>query len=87
MSSAGKSEIPSNEEVVDELTKDLQSSAIEPEGSAGESEPETETREREEEERETRDADYVDDEWLKERDDKLSDEEKRVSLTDRCLNA
>lgn len=82
MSSTGKSEVPSNQEVVDELTKDLKSSTIETEGSAGESEPENETGDREEEP-EMRDADYIDDEWLKERDDKLSDEEIRVSLT--CL--
>lgn len=98
MSSDGRTDrIPTNEEVVDELTKDLKSSAIrsddrEPSvaGSCdgdgddreqprrlSESDPETA---QDDEPAEIRDADYVDDLLLKERDENATEEEKRVSV-------
>lgn len=82
MSSSSKSGIPTNEEVIEELTKDLKSSAIKADSfdntpPHSESEPETDVNE----ETEVKDEDYIDDILLKERDDKLSEEEKRVSVT------
>lgn len=86
MSSAdGKSGIPSNEELVNELTKDLKNSAIKPSPCSddsfrvSESDSEPETRENEEI-AQTRDEDYIDDDLLKERDEHLSEEEKRVGI-------
>lgn len=82
-SDSGKSGIPSNEEVIDELTKDLRSSAIKTDScddddkshvSGSDSEAETPSNE----ETEIRDEDYIDDKLLKERDEKLSEEEKQV---------
>lgn len=81
MSSANnKSGIPSNEELVDELTKDLRSSAIKADTShLSESDSESEPR-MNEETPETREEDYIDDAQLKERDEHLSEEEKRVGI-------
>lgn len=86
MSKSSGSGIPSNEEVIDELTKDLKSSAIrddtcDDDGTSHQSESEPETDAHDNEEIEIREKDYIDDNLLKERDDKLSEEEKRVSVT------
>lgn len=83
-SNNGKNGIPSNEEVIDELTKDLRSSTIKTDSCAdddtshfsGASDSEAETPLNEE--TEIRDEDYIDDKLLKERDEKLSEQEKRV---------
>lgn len=84
MSSNGKSDIPSNEEIVEELTKDLRNLSAKTDSCDDDvshcSESESENEPQENEETEIRDADYIDDKLLKERDDKLSDEEKRVSI-------
>jgi hypothetical protein len=81
----GKSGIPSNEEVINELTKDLKNSAIKTD-SCGDndvshvSELDSEAEIPLNEENEIRDEDYINDKLLKERDEKLSEEEKRVGL-------
>lgn len=84
MSSNGKSDIPSNEEIVEELTKDLKNISTKTDSRNDDtshcSESESENEPQENEETEIKDADYIDDKLLKERDDKLSDEEKRVSM-------
>lgn len=85
MSSSSNSGIPTNEEVIEELTKDLKSSAIKNDSfdnnTSPHSESEPETDEHVNEETEIKDEDYIDDSLLKERDDKLSEEEKRVSVS------
>lgn len=86
MSSDSKSGIPSNDEVIEELTKDLKDSAIKNDScddnachiSGSDSETETETQVNEETEK--KDEDYIDNALLKERDEKLSEEEKLVSI-------
>lgn len=88
MSSDSKSGIPSNEEIIEELTKDLEDSAIKTDFSGddashhNESDSECDTNVNEE--NEIRDEDYIDDKLLKERDDQLPEEKKRVSI--RILN-
>lgn len=84
-SSDSKSGIPSNEEVVDELTKNLKSSAIKTDSCGdsashvSESDSESDTHVNEEiETQEIQDEDYIDDKLLNERDEKLSEDEKRV---------
>lgn len=83
MSSSSKNGIPTNEEVIEELTKDLKDSAIKVDPSTedtshhSESEPESDYLDDDE----IKDEDDIDDNLLKERDDKLSEEEKRVSVT------
>jgi len=85
MSADSKSGIPSNEEIIEELTKDLESSVSKTDFSGddgshhSESDSEFDTKVNEEnEENEVRDEDYIDDTLLKERDDKLPEEKKRV---------
>lgn len=89
MSSDGKNEIPSNEQVIEELTKDLKNSAVKTDGQRpdedrtsrhSESDPESDSRLGKEDE--IKDEDYIDDKLIEERDEKLSDEEKRVG---RCV--
>lgn len=86
MSSDGdRNGIPSNEEIIEELTKDLKSSAIKNDSCdddnvsrrIGESDSDDDTRI--DEAAETKDEDYIDDNLLKERDEQLSDEKKRVN--------
>lgn len=87
MSSDSKSGIPSNDEVIEKLTKDLRDSAIKTDSCddnashISESDSETETETQVNEETEIKDEDYIDDALLKERDEKLPEEEKRVSIT------
>lgn len=84
MSSDSKNGIPSNEEVIEELTKDLKDSAIKTDSCydnpshVSESDSETETQVNDE--IEIKDEDYIDDVLLKERDEKLPGKEKRVSI-------
>lgn len=84
MSSDSKKGIPSNEELIEELTKNLESSAIKTDFSDGDvshhSESDTEVETNVNEENEIRDEDYIDDTLLKERDDKLPEEKKLVSI-------
>lgn len=84
MSADSKSGIPSNEEIIEELTKDLESSAIKTDFSGDDgshhSESDSEFDTNVNEENEVRDEDYIDDTLLKERDDKLSEDKKRVSI-------
>lgn len=85
MSSDSKSGIPSNEELIEELTKNLESSAIKTDFPSDDvvshhSESDSEFDTNVNEENEIRDEDYIDDTLLKERDDKLPEEKKRVSL-------
>lgn len=84
MSSDSKKGIPSNEELIEELTKNLESSAIKTDFSDGDvshhSESDTGVETNVNEENEIRDEDYIDDILLKERDDKLPEEKKRVSI-------
>lgn len=84
MSSDRTNEIPSNDEVIDELTKNMKASAIKTDSfdddttrRISESDKESDTPANEE--TEIRDVDYIEDNLLKERDEKLSEEEKRVS--------
>lgn len=84
-SDSGKSGIPSNEEVIDELTKDLKNSAIKTDSCGDDnishlSGSDLEAEIPLNEETEIRDEDYIDDKLLKERDEKLSEEEKRVGI-------
>jgi len=85
MSSDSKKGIPSNEELIEELTKNLESSAIKTDFSGGDeshhSESDSEVDTNINEENEIRDEDYIDDALLKERDDKLPEEKKRVSIS------
>lgn len=84
MSSEDKSRIPSNEEVIEELTKDLKKSAIKTDDEQGDytshhSESDSESDPHNiKEETEIRDEDYIDDKIIQERDEKLSKEEIRV---------
>lgn len=84
MSSDSKSGVPSNEEVIDELTKDLRDSAIKTDSyddSASHiSESDSETDAQVNKDTEIKDEDYIDDTLLKERDEQLPEEEKRVSI-------
>lgn len=84
MSSDSKSGIPSNEEVIEELTKDLKSSAIKSDSCGNDvshdNESDSESDTPANEETEVKEEDYIDDKLLKERDENLSEEEKRVSL-------
>lgn len=84
MSSDGKSGIPSNEEVIEELTKDLKSSAIKSDSCGDDvsrdNESDSESDTPADEETEIKEEDYIDDKLLKERDEKLSEEEKRVTI-------
>jgi len=85
----GKSGIPSNEEVVDELTKDLRKSAIGSDSCAddvsrlGESDSENDTRA--DEETETKEEDYIDERLLKERDEHLKEGAKQVGIFQLCF--
>lgn len=84
MSSDRKNEIPSNDEVIEELTKNLKDSAIKTDTFGNDSthhisESDIESDNQVNEETEVRDADYIEDKLLKDRDDELSEEEKRVS--------
>jgi len=85
MSSDSKNGIPSNEELIEELTKNLESSAIKTDFSRGDeshhSESDSEVDTNVNEENEIRDEDYINDTLLKERDDKLPEEKKRVSIS------
>lgn len=82
---SSQSGIPSNEDVVEELTKDLRSSAIRTDSCSddasyhGESDLESDTANADQA-TEIRAEDYIDDEQLKERDEKLTEEEKRVGV-------
>jgi len=84
MSSDSKSGIPSNEELIEELTKNLESSAIKTDFPVDDvshhSESDSEFDTNINEENEIRDEDYIYDKLLKERDDKLPEEKKRVSI-------
>jgi len=84
-SDGGRSGIPSNEEVIEELTKDLKSSAIKSDSCNDDdvsrlSESGSDDDTRIDEAAETKDEDYIDDSVLKERDEQLSDEKKRDML-------
>ncbi|XP_025201205.1 tetratricopeptide repeat protein 1 [Melanaphis sacchari] len=84
MSSNNKSGIPSNEEIIEELTKDLESSAIKTDISGDDashhSESDSEFDTNVNEENEVKDEDYIDDTLLQARDDKLPEEKKRELL-------
>ncbi|VVC31541.1 Hypothetical protein CINCED_3A004394 [Cinara cedri] len=85
MSSDRKNEIPSNEEVIEELTKNLKDSAIKTDSFGNDethsfSESDTEADSHSKDETEIRDVDYIEDDLLKERDENLSEEEKRELL-------
>jgi len=85
MSSDSKSGIPSNEEIIEELTKDLESSAIKTDISGDDvshhSESDSEFDNNVNEENEIKDEDYIDDTLLQARDDKLPEDKKRVSIS------
>lgn len=82
--SGDKSGIPSNEKVIEELTKDLRSSAIGSDSCADNvsrlSESDSENDTCAGEETETKDEDYIDDKLLEERDEQLSEEAKQVGI-------
>lgn len=87
MSSDRRNEIPSNDEVIDELTKNMKASAIKTDSFSDDaprrisaSDTDSDTPSNEETREEIRDVDYIVDNLLKERDEKLSEEEKRVSV-------
>jgi len=81
---AGKSGIPSNEEVVEELTKDLRNSAIEDDSCADDvsrlDESDSENDTCASEKTETKDEDYIDEKLLKERDEQLPEGAKQVGI-------
>lgn len=82
MSSENKNHIPSNEEVIEELTKDLKESAIKLDENQI-SQDETESLDEfssSEANTEIRDFDFIDDELIKKRDETLNDDEKRVCI-------
>lgn len=85
MSSDSKSGIPSNEKIIEELTKDLESSAIKTDNNSvddashhNDSDLESEANVNEEDE--VKDEDYIDETVLKARDDNLPEETLRVSI-------
>ncbi|CAH1722817.1 tetratricopeptide repeat protein 1 [Aphis gossypii] len=85
MSSDSKSGIPSNEKIIEELTKDLESSAIKTDNNSvddashhNDSDLESEANVNEEDE--VKDEDYIDETVLKARDDNLPEETLRELL-------
>jgi len=84
MSSDSKSGIPSNEKIIEELTKDLESSAIKTENSVDDAshhdDSDLESEANVNEEDEVKDEDYIDETILKARDDNLPEETLRVSI-------
>jgi len=88
-SDGGDNRIPSNEEIVDELTKDLKRSAIKSDSDGdvsstrlGQCDSGTDDDDDDGTDKvtETKDEDHIDDRLLKERDEQLTDDEKRVSI-------
>lgn len=84
MSSDSKSGIPSNEKIIEELTKDLESSAIKTDNSGDDAshhnDSDLESEANLNEENEVKDEDYIDETILKARDDNLPEETLRVSI-------